>query len=284
MSVPPRRRRLTAKRILITLAVLVLFVALLGLAGGIYIRSENFNRYLIGEINAKLKEYGLRGEIGGTEFSLRGQTARLRDFKIYNDLTGRPIASIKRVELIAEIREPYAIRLSREIALKKLNLEGVELHIEIDERGQTNFEGLRNVPATKTAIEIDYSQLLATLTEGAIYFKDRLHKVETDLTGLKISAQPQSSNPIILGLQLDSTDGRFSYQNREVKIDTLSLRSRVSDSGAEIEQLDLKSGLAAVTAKGRIDDWKAFRYSFDFDSQVKLEEASRLFVPDLAMK
>jgi outer membrane protein assembly complex protein YaeT len=282
-SAPQRRRRLTLKRALLTLAGLFLLVASLSLAAWIYLRSESFNRYVADQINAKLKDYGLRSEIGGTRISLGAQTARLSDFKIHNDQTGQLIASIKLVELDVDIREPYALRLSREIALKSLNLSGVDLHLEIDDQGRTNFQGLRSVPTTQETITVDYSQLLATVTDSAIHLKDRARRIETDLTAIRITARPHAADPITIALQLESAGGRFNYQNRETAIDKLSLAGRVSELGAGIDLLNMKAGIAEATANGKIDDWKAFRYGFDFDSRVKLDEAARLFLADLTM-
>jgi outer membrane protein assembly complex protein YaeT len=275
---------LTSKRLLIGLAGLFLLMALLALIGWFYIRSESFNHYIAEQLKAKLKEYGLRAEIGGTEVSLVDQIARLRDFKIYNDQSGQLIASVNRVELTVQIRDPYALSTKREIALKKLNLEGLDLHIDIDQQGRTNFEGLREAPSQPGALTFDYSQLLASLTGVSIHFKDRSRQIEADLTNLKATAQPQSQNPATIGLELDGESGRFSLEGRETNIEKLETAARVSGSGAEIVRLRLNSGLGEVTSRGKIDDWKSFRYGFDFDTRMKLDAVARVFLPDVGMK
>jgi outer membrane protein assembly complex protein YaeT len=269
--------------LLIGITGFFLLIALLALVGWFYIRSESFNRYIAEQVKAKLKEYGLRGEIGGTEVSLGDQTAQLRDFKIYNDQSGQLIASIKRIELIAQIRDPYALRLSREIALKKLNLDGLDFYIDIDEQGRTNLEGLREAPSEPGALTFDYSQMFAALTGGAIHVKDRSRKIEADLTNLNANAQPQSQNPAVIGLQLDGGSGRLSFEGRETKIEKLEVAGRVSGTGAEIERMKLDSGLGEISSEGKLDDWKALRYGFDFGLRMKLEEVARVFLPDVEM-
>lgn len=279
-----RKRWFTPKRLIFAVVGLLVLISFLGLGIWIYVRSDSFQRYLVGQIKLQLKECGLRGEIGGTELSWRQQTARIRDFKIYNDQTGQLIASIKRAELSAEILKPYAWRLTREILLKNLDLEGVDLHFEIDEQGRTNLEGLHNPPSTSGALSIDSSRLLASLTDGAIHIKDRMHRIEANLTDLKISAQPLSESPVIIGLRLDSAVGRLGFENRELKITKLGLTVRASESGAEIEQLDLTSSLVEAKAKGRIEEWKDLRYSLDFDSRINFDEVARVFLPEVAIK
>ncbi len=230
-----------------------------------------------------MKDYGLRSEIGGTKISLKAQTARLSDFKIFNDETGQLIASLKLVEVDVDIREPYALSLSREIVLKSLNLEGVDLYLEIDEQGRANIKRLRSARSPKERITVDYSQLLATITDSAIHVKDRARRIETDLTGIRIAARPHAAAPVTMALQLEGAGGRLSYQNRETAIDKLSLAGYISEEGARFDHLNLKAGIAELAANGKIDDWKAFRYGFDFDSRVKLEEAARLFLADATM-
>jgi outer membrane protein assembly complex protein YaeT len=282
-SVPRSRYLLTLKRALIALAALILLIGCTGLAVWVYVRSEAFNRLVAEQINAALKDYGLRSEIGGTKISLKAQTARLSDFKIFNDESGELIASLKLVEVDVDIREPYALRLNREIVLKGLNLEGVDLYLDIDEQGRANIKRLRSRRDSKERITVDYSQLLATITNSAIHVKDRARRIATDLTGIRITARPHAAAPLTMALQLESAGGRLSYQDKETAVEKLSLAGIVSEEGARFDYLNLKAGVAELTANGKIDDWKAFRYGFDFDTRVKLEEAARLFQADATM-
>ncbi|HKX28079.1 MAG TPA: translocation/assembly module TamB domain-containing protein [Blastocatellia bacterium] len=242
------------------------------MSGWLYLRSERFNRYVGEQVKVALKDYGLRGEIGGTQIALGRQAAGLRDFKIYNDLTGQLIATIKRVELAVEVQDPYALRLSREVKIKQVELDGVELYLERDQQHRSNLEGVHQAPPGSGAVKIDISELAAALSNSAIHFKDHCHQLEADLTGLQVRAQ--SPAPSVIGLKLESV-GSLKLQGREARIDRLALAGRISGSGVEIEGLDFNSALAEVKAKGRLDDWKAPRYGFDFDSRVNLEDATR---------
>ncbi|MBO0801276.1 MAG: hypothetical protein J2P31_20855, partial [Blastocatellia bacterium] len=218
------RRRLRLKRTLKILTAVFLFIAFLVFAAWVYLRSEAFNRLVADQLQSKLKEYGLRGEIGGTKISLKNQTARLSNLKIFNDQTGQLIASARLIELDVDLREPYAIKLSREIVLKRLNLEGLDFNLEIDEKGGTNLRGLRSVQAKEGGrITLDYSQLLATISDSSIHLKDRANKFGTDLSGIRITARPRLTNNFNVALQLETAGGRFSFQNRETAIDRLGM-------------------------------------------------------------
>src|SRR5262249_45307335 len=58
------------------------------------------------------------------------------------------------------------------------------------------------------------------------------------------------------------------------RLGNLDMTARVSQNGVDVEGLSLESNAAQVKAKGRIEDWAAPRYGFDFNSRVKLDEAS----------
>src|SRR5215211_5133290 len=112
------------KRVFITLLGLLLLGGVVVLSAWLWLRSEKFNQLVAGEIKAKLIEYGLRGEIGSFGFAWNSQTARLKDLKIYNQQTNQLVASVKSLELQTEIQDLYALKLSREVTLKKLLLDG----------------------------------------------------------------------------------------------------------------------------------------------------------------
>ncbi len=277
----PRFRRI--KYVLMVIAGLILVIAILAVGAWYYIRSENFNRYVSGEIKSKLREYGMRAEIGSFGIGWDPQTARLRGMKIYNERTNQLIASIESVEIEIEIRDPFALKLSREIAVKKVEVEGVDFHYEVDQQGKTNLDGVRYVPGESKAITFDTTGLLATLTRGAIHYRDLSRRIEADVRDMQATAQPQNSNAI--ALRFNSASGRVSYDGRENSLGKLELTARVYEDRAEVDSLNLESNVAEIKAKGRVDNWAedatSFHYSFDVDSRVRLDEASRVFAPSL---
>ncbi|MGE0131680.1 MAG: translocation/assembly module TamB domain-containing protein [Blastocatellales bacterium] len=283
---PPNPRPRRFKYLFIAIAGAALLITILALGGWIYIRSENFNRYVAGEIKATLREYGLRAEIGSFGISWDTQTARLRDLKIYNEQTGQLVATVKSADTRAEVRDLYALKLSREIVIKNIEVEGVDLYYEIDRQGRTNLDGAHYAPSKSNAITFDTTRLLARLNGGAIHFKDLSRSIEADVQDLQATAQPQNQNTI--SLRINSGKGRVNHEGRENAISKIDLTARVSGSSAEIESLKIESNAADVKAKGQIknwlEDWAALRYGFDFDSRVKLGEASRVFAPNAAIK
>lgn len=278
---PSRLPRRWPKRLLLGGLALVVLLGLLGLGSWLYIRSENFNRRIAEQIQAKLLEYGLRGEIGSFGLapgSLIKPTAKLHDFKIYNRQTGQLIATIKTVTLEAEVREPYARRLSREIIIKTLGLDGVDFYYGIDAQGRTNLDGVHNVPPTQGRIQFDTSALLVAVTNGAVHYQDQVRALAADLTGLKANAQPLAQINAI-GATVGGGTGRISYEGRATALNNLDVAARITENNAEIERLNVNADAAEVKVKGRVDDFAALRYGLDVEVQAKLTEAARVLLP-----
>lgn len=266
---------------------LVCLAVILGLAifGGLmWLRSEKFNAYVADQIKKKLTEFGLRGEIGSFAFTWTPEVARLKDLKVYNQQTGELVASVKSIDVNVNIVDLYALKLSREIEINTLNLEGAEVFLNIDEQGRSNLVGLHEAPPKSQTITFDTSQLLTTLTNAAVHFKDRQHKIEADLTALQLKAKPSATQPPIFNLQLETNSGRVAIESREAKISRLILTAKASSGGADIEQLLLNSDLGEVTGKGKVEDYKAFKYGFDVGSNVKLQQLADFVFPEVALQ
>src|SRR5262249_16163434 len=114
-------------------------------------------------------------------------------------------------------------------------------------------------------------------------FKDLSRRIEVEVQDAQATAEPQSQNPNAVALRFDSAAGRVSYEGRENRLGKFDLTARVSEDRAEIENVSLESNVAEVKAKGKIEDWQALRYNFDFNSRVKLNEASRVFAGPTAV-
>jgi outer membrane protein assembly complex protein YaeT len=282
---PPRKQRSRWRRFLRFCAALILIAGLGGLGTWLYLRSESFNRFVTGQIKSRLKDYGLRAEIGGFGLSLKGQSARLTNLKIYNDQSGELIASIKGLGVSVNIREPYALSLSREIDLQNVDIEGLEVFFIFDEKGRNNFSGLHAPPQTgPKRLTIDYTKLLARITDARAHYEDRQHKIRAVLENLEITAQPQQQKPEVIEAVIASNRGLFGFEGRDAKITNLDLTAVIASDGVDLKKINIASALTNGKAEGRLSDWRNLRYRFSFDNRAKLEEVSRIFFPALKMK
>ncbi|MBO0862277.1 MAG: translocation/assembly module TamB domain-containing protein, partial [Chloracidobacterium sp.] len=241
-----------------------------------YIRSESFNNYVAGEIKSSLREFGLRAEIGRFGISWDTETARFRNLKIYNERTGQLVATIKRLDTLISISDPLALEASREIAIKTIDIKGADFYYDIDREGRTNLDGFHYVPSKSETIKLNTARTITTITGSAIHFKDLLRKIEAEVREAQATVQAQLNDPNSFNLKFNSAGGRASYAGREDQFRKLELIARLTEDGAEVEGLSLESNMAQLKARGRIANWAAPRYGIDFNSQLMLDEASRM--------
>jgi outer membrane protein insertion porin family len=273
-----RKRLLAAGIVALFLIVAIVFAALF------YIRSGRLNRRIVSEVQTALAGYGLRAEIGGLDIAWGIRTAKVRDVKIFNEQTEQLIAEIDQVVLELEIPNPFALRLQRQVIFKTLHLENLQARIEIDEQGNSNFSGIHAPPpSAPSRITFDFSSLEASLNGGTVHLEDRARKIIADLGKLTVSAQPIAGESRI-NLKFNAGEGQLSYEGRETTLDSLDLAGRLSDAGAEIDSLELHSPIGEIKLNGRVENWEALRYNFDVQAQVILDEAERVFVPDMGMQ
>ncbi len=277
---PQNSRPRRIKYLLIAIASAILLMATMAISGWYYIRSENFNRYIAGEIKSKLREFGARVEIGSLGISWDTQTARFRDLKIYNDRTGQLVATINNASTLIEIPDPFALQMSRRVVIKKIEVEGVDFYYEVDKQGRTNLDGLNYVRSESKAITIDTTRLISTLSGGTIHVKDLHRGIEAEIHDTNATLESQPQLPKAFSLRFNSSKGHINYENRDTRIGKFDLTARISESRVEVESLSLDSNLAQFKLKGRLDGWtgelSALRYGFDYDTRVTLNEATRV--------
>lgn len=285
-SFPPRRRRFTRRRLLVYSALgLLAFIIIAALLLLLYLRSDRFNRFVITEIEKALEAYGLRAEIGSFEPGSDLRTATLRDIKLFNRQTDQLIATINRATVSLTMRDPFALKLRREIVFDRLELDGVDLWVVFNKQGQSNFVGLRRPPPLKRRITFDYSRLVGALKNGAIHLVDRRFDLQGDLSNLSGEAQPiKDSDPPKVAVRLASGAGRIVRNDHKAAIEAVEFIGRVMRSGAEIERLALQSSAGEVAASGRLDDWREIRYQLVVWARAELEEALAFFAPKLSIK
>lgn len=281
-SAPSAKRRF--KFILNTLLGVLIFAVLVAFSFYTYLRSESFNRLASEQITKALRDYGMRAEIGKTSISVFDEQAQLRDLKIYNSLTGQPIAFIKSVGVSVDVHDPYALKFSREISVTNIDLDGVEIFVNINSQGKSNFDGLHGKPTKSEAIKTDFSKLIASLDDSAVHFTDEGSKVSFDLDNLKIDAKPYRIHPVMLELNIESEGGRLVMDKRESKIKRTNITGRLDAAGIAVDKLKVETNLANLTGIGSVKDWTAIKYELDFTTEANLVNTSALFFPQVPFK
>src|ERR1041385_356522 len=137
-----RRRFITRRNAVIATIGLVCAVIALILAGLLAYRLGFVDRYIAGQVKDTLAKYGVRAEIKNFHTSLSPQTVEMLGVELYDAKTGEKLGKIDRILATVRVEDLYAMRLRRDITLKDLQIEGLELWVQFDAQGNSNFRNI----------------------------------------------------------------------------------------------------------------------------------------------
>lgn len=277
VTLPERKRRSWRRRAFRLGGVLLLIASIAGLGTIFYLRSARFNRSAVQLIESKLRDYGMRVEVGSFGFTLNPQTARLKDLRIYNERNGRQIATVGRIDIAVEIREPFALRRSREIALKKIGVDGLALQVSLDRRGESNFEGLKSPEPEAGSVIIDASRMEVAVTDGRIRYSDERVDLGIELEGLAGSAGGESTGNF--RIDLAAKGGRIDFEGRQGAVKALKVTGTAGREGMAIDHFRIDSNPGTLEGHGKLTSWASLRYEADFSGAARMDEITWLFAP-----
>ncbi|HBB98999.1 MAG TPA: hypothetical protein DC054_26780 [Blastocatellia bacterium] len=268
-----RRNAVLATIGLVCAGLALAFVALVGYRLG-YV-----DRYIAGQIKDTLAKYGIRAEIKSSHTSLSPQTVELLGVELYDAKTGEQLGKIDRMLATVRIEDLYALRLRRDINLKDLQVEGLELWVKFDAEGNSNFRNIHIPPPEPNGrILFAYSAAHIELKNGLIHYGDALHRLSGDARNLHATIQPEDPNAPAGGrtavVSFSVTNSTFSYDGRPVNNIDIEGRGRMNETRVEIQDLTLHSPIAEAHLQGVMDDWRALKYQLNVTSTVDLTQAS----------
>jgi translocation and assembly module TamB len=275
-----RRRRFLTRRNAVILGILlglgmvaIVFVALLAYRLG-YI-----DRYIAGQMKSTLATYGVRAEIRDFHTTFTPQTVEMLGVELYDSQTGEKLGKIDRLLATVRIEDLYALNLQRNVNLKDLSIEGLELWINFDEQGRSNFRYLHlPPPEPNRRILFAYSTAHVELKNALIHYGDVLHSLSGEARNIHATIQPDDPNAPAASwmntVALSATNSTLSYDGRPINNIDIEAHGRINQTRAEIQDLTIRSPVADTHLQGTMDDWRAMRYRFNVTSTVDLTQAS----------
>jgi translocation and assembly module TamB len=291
-SRPPRRgarRFITRRNAVISGIGLGLAAVALILVGLLAYRLGYVDRYVAGQIKDTLARYGIRAEIRDFHTSLSPQTVELLGLELYDAKTGEKLGKVDRLLATVRIEDLYALNLRRNINLKDLQIEGMDLWVKFDAQGNSNFRNLHiPPPQPNQSILFAYSTAHVELKNAHLYYGDAQHSLSGEARNLRATIQPDDPNaPAASWMNLvtfSSTNSTFIYDDRPVNNIDIEGRGRVNQTRAEIADLTLRSPIAEARLQGVMDDWRALHYQFNITSTVDLTQASDVLQTGTTMR
>ena len=274
-----RRRFVTRRNTILVGIGLVCAVAALILVSLIAYRLGFVDRYIAGQVKDTLANYGVRAEIRSFHTSLSPQSVELQGVELFDAKTGEQIGKIDRMVATVRIEDLFALRLQRNINLKDLKLEGLELWVNFDAEGRSNFRNIHIPPPEPNArILFAYSTAHVEIKNSQIHYGDVLHSLSGEARNLHLIVQPDDLNAPAASwmnqVTFTSSNSTFTYDGKAVNNIDIDARARVNQTRAEIQDLSLRSPFAEAHLQGVMDDWRNLKYQMNVTSTVDLTQAS----------
>jgi translocation and assembly module TamB len=274
-----RRRYLTRRNAFITaLGFGVAIVALVLIAVIVY-RLGFVDRYLVSQIKTDFAKYGIRAEIKTFHASVPPSTVEIDGIELYDALSGEKLGKIDRMVAAIRVQDLYAFNLQRQVDLKDLKIEGLEVWVNFDDQGRSNFRNLHLQPREENKrILFAYSTAHIEIKSSLIHYGDAKHSLSGEARNLNVVIDPDNPNaPVESAMNrvtLGLSNSTFIYDGRPVNNIGIDLKARANQTRAEIQELVLRSPVAEAHLEGTMDDWRALRYQMKITSSVDLTQLS----------
>src|ERR1051325_1441457 len=281
-GMPNRRRRFVTRRNLVisSIGLAVAVIALILVALVAY-RLGFVDRYIAGQVKNTLANYGIRAEIKNFHTSLTPQTVEMLGVDLYDAKTGEKLGKIDRMLVTVRIEDLYALNLRRNINLKDLQIEGLELWVNFDAQGRSNFRNIHvPPPEPNQRILFAYSTAHIEIKNSQIHYGDALHSLSGEARKLRATIQPDDlnapSSSWMDAVTFSSTNSTFVYDGRPINNIDIEARGRVNQIRAEIQDLTVRSPIAETHLQGVMGDWRKLQYTLNITSIVDLTQASEI--------
>lgn len=285
-----RRRRFINRRntIIVAIGLICATIALI-VVGLLAFRLGYVDNYIAGQVKDTLSKYGIRAEIKNFHTTWSPQTVEMLGVELYDAKTGDKLGKIDRILATVRIEDLYALNLRRNINLKDLQIEGLELWVNFDAQGNSNFRNIHvPPPAPNARILFAYSTAHIDIKNSQIHYGDQLHSLSGEARNLRATIQPDDPNAPAASrmnvVTFTSTNSTFVYDGKPINNIDIDARARVNQTRAEIQDLTLKSPLAEAHLQGVMDDWRALKYNLNITSSVDLTQASDILKTGMTLR
>lgn len=285
-----RRRYVTRRNAGLTALAVGAAVLLLIVAAFLLYRTGQVDNLIERQIKSTLAEYGIRTEIKGVRARLGPRTAELTGVDLFDAKTGEKIGHVDRLLATIRVEDLYALSLRRNVNLKELELDGLELWVGFDAEGRSNFRNIRLPPPNENQrIVFSYATARIVLKDALVHYGDSQHELSGEARNLRANIQPDDLNAPAesrmnrVEFALDNStltyDGKPALNNISIEA-----KGRVDQTRAEIQDLSLRSPVAEAHLSGTLDDWRNLRYRMAITSSVDLTQISNTFQTETALR
>src|SRR3989449_9418976 len=236
----PRRRFVTRRNAIVSGIAIVIGVVVIIIVAFMAYKLGFVDRYIAGQVQDTFSKYGVRAQIKTFHTSFSPQTVEMLGLELYDAQTGDHLGKIDRLLATIRIEDLYALRLQRNINLKDLQVEGLELWVSFDAQGRSNFRNIHiPPPEPNKRILLAYSTAHIEPKNSVIHYGDAEHRLSGEARNVRATIQPDDTNQPtarwMTTVDITASNRQFIYDDPPINnIDTVA-RGRVNQTRAEIQ-------------------------------------------------
>src|ERR1700682_149670 len=193
-----RRRFANRRNAIITGLALVVAVSAIVIIALLLYRLGFVDRYVANQIKDTFSKYGIRAEIKNFHTTLPPNTVEMQDIDLYDPRSGERLGKIDRLLAKIRIRDLYALNLNREIDLQDFKIEGLEVWVNFDAGGRSNFRNIHvPPPEPNRRILFAYSTAHIELKNSLVHYGGVQPSLSGEERNFSATLDPETPNSAI---------------------------------------------------------------------------------------
>ncbi len=274
------RRYFTRRNAVITSGILGILLVLLAVLVVVFYRYGVFDNYVKEQFVAKMESIGIVFSADTFRVTVAPVKLELKNATFNNKVTGEKLAFVREANLYLTVQNLYAWQLSRDIMIDTTDINGIDVYVNFDADGKSNFAEL-NFVEEKGRVNFLYQSTKFSLKDGRVHFGDLQRKIAADANNIVFTLEPTDyavpDEQKRYKFDLTSTDSFFVYD--ESRLENIDLKAQgIADRiGTEITGLRLTTPIGESTLKGTTTGWESPKYNLEIESTVDLTQTSTVF-------
>lgn len=261
------------------------FLSLIGVF--VAFKSGFVDSYVRSSLIERFAEFGIRAEIESVETFVSPTGAEIKNLQFFDEKTGEKLARIDRLKLDLTLTNILGLSSAREVSIDSTDVEGLEVWVRFDEKGNSNFSNLRFKADEDPNLKISLASINFSLKNATIHYGDQLRKISGDAKNITIGVEPAES---VLGgdprykFDLTSEKSVFVYDETEISPINIYAKGIADKNGAEISSLKINSQIGESTLSGKVTNWQSPKYDLKVNSTIDLMQTGTLFPNGTALR
>ncbi len=285
---PIKKSRSLWRWLMLFLGALCVLV-LLGFIGVfIAFKTGYVDSYIKNALIERFIDFGIKAEIENVKTTISPTTAELTNLQFFDEQTGEKLAKIDKLKIDLTLVNIWGLRSAREININSTDVEGLEVWVKFDEKGNSNFSNLKFKVEEDSNLKVSLASMNFNLKDAIVHYGDEMRKISGTAKSIKILVEPENPETAEkerrYKFDLSSEKSIFVYNEKPIEPIDVYAKGIADKNGAEISSLRIKTPIGESFLSGTVTDWKLPKYDLKITSTIDLQQTATLLPSGTALR